>query len=780
MYSRVRLIIIAFILACSTTFATCPGGNNEVIVQIIPDGYPHETSWELVDISGAILASGGSTGDTVCVPSNSCTQFIIRDSYGDGIFAPGGYWLYVDGNLATSGAAFGTQAAFQFNCPPGAYCPTPLPINTGSFTSLFDDTWYSFTPAQTGTYNLSTCTGNSCNTQIWIYDICPGLPYPEDAPGSYAYNDDYCGDQASLNVMLVAGTPYYFRIGDSNDDCNGTIDFTFSYVGPVQGCTDPTSCNFNPLAVIDDGSCIFFPDPACVGPDLRFDSVSFVSSLSMSPHTAATCDVAEGCVTGYGQRYVLQFTSKIDNIGPQDYYIGTPSSQPNMFNLNNCHGHAHYEGYGDYRLFDLNGNIVPAGHKNGFCVMDLCGMGQYTCGNMGISSGCYDVYGAGTQCQWLDLTDVPDGDYRVAVIINSQHLPDALGRYEQNFLNNALQVCINITRSAPGAMPTFTLLPSCAPYVDCAGVPGGASEPDCNGICNGPGYFGDTYSDQTLDAQDVETYLDMIQSNFPTANCYDLNADGELSVMDAALVNWCRNGNPNHPGGSVHNHCQFPRSITNPTDSIGLTITDINFSANYVDVAVKNPQYGLKAYQFALSGVTISSVVSLTNPIEFPVDVRFLPNRSEIFAVSLQDSLLDRSTIFQPLVRIYFSAITDTTICISRVIDLVNEMAENASPYLENACRAAMNTAIAGILSPANIAIVPNPAESKASIHLPAGFEEIEYLELMDAAGRQFHVPVSPMKDRWFSADLSRLGPGVYFIQVKGSGTFGVARLVRY
>ena len=773
------LLLLGFLLLTSGSNATCPGGNSEVIVQIIPDSYPNEISWEIYDISGTLLGSGGPVGDTLCVPSNTCTQFIMHDSYGDGIYAPGGYWLYIDGALATSGNAFGSQATFQFNCPPGAYCTGPLPINTGTYTTLFDDSWYSFTPGQTGTYNLSTCTGNTCNTKIWIYDNCPGLPYPEDAPGSYAFNDDFCGTQASLNVMLVAGTPYYFRIGDNNDDCNGPIDFSFSYVGPVQGCTDQSACNYNPLAVIDDGSCIYFPDPGCAGPDLRFDSVSFVSSLSMAAHNAATCDVAEGCVTGYGQRYVLRFTSKIDNIGPQDYYIGTPQTQPNMFNLNNCHGHAHYEGYGDYRLFDLNGNIVPAGHKNGFCVMDLCGMGQYSCGNMGISSGCYDVYGAGTQCQWLDLTDVPDGDYRVAIIINARHLPDALGRYEQNFLNNALQVCINITRPVPGAMPNFTLLPSCAPYVDCAGLPGGASEPDCNGICNGPGYFGDTYSDQTLNAQDVETYLDMIQSSFPSATCYDLNADGELSVMDAALVNWCRNGNPNHPGGSVHNHCQFPRSIVNPNDSMALTITDIDFSANYLDVAIRNPLYGLKGYQFEMSGINISSVVSLANPVEFPVDVRFLTGSSQVFAVSLQDSMLDRSTGFQPLVRIYFSSITDTTICISRVLDLVNEMAEDATPVLENACRSSMTTSIAPILSPADIAIVPNPANDRAFIHLPETGSPLTTLELLDMAGRSFSVPVSPLHDQWYSADLSKLSQGVYLLRIMTPSQQGVARLVR-
>ncbi|HRU62226.1 MAG TPA: T9SS type A sorting domain-containing protein, partial [Bacteroidia bacterium] len=303
--------------------------------------------------------------------------------------------------------------------------------------------------------------------------------------------------------------------------------------------------------------------------------------------------------------------------------------------------------------------------------------------------------------------------------------------------------------------------------------------PDCNGICNGPGYFGDTYSDQTLNAQDVETYLDMIQSSFPSATCYDLNADGELSVMDAALVNWCRNGNPNHPGGSVHNHCQFPRSIVNPNDSMALTITDIDFSANYLDVAIRNPLYGLKGYQFEMSGINISSVVSLANPVEFPVDVRFLTGSSQVFAVSLQDSMLDRSTGFQPLVRIYFSSITDTTICISRVLDLVNEMAEDATPVLENACRSSMTTSIAPILSPADIAIVPNPANDRAFIHLPETGSPLTTLELLDMAGRSFSVPVSPLHDQWYSADLSKLSQGVYLLRIMTPSQQGVARLVR-
>ncbi|HNP99985.1 MAG TPA: lysyl oxidase family protein, partial [Bacteroidia bacterium] len=437
---------LLLLLVCSLWFtlkvsATCSPGYSEIIVSIVPDAFPTDITWTLTDSSGTAIASNGAVGDTICIPSGSCHTFTIYDSFGDGFNTPGGYWLYVDGNLVANGGNFGFQATYSLNCPAGMHCTSAIPITDGSYSAPFDDTWYSYTPAVSGTYNISTCNNNTCDTKVWVYSTCPAQPYAEGPPGSYAYNDDNnCGTQANLDVIFVANITYFIRIGDNMDQCSGPINFDLSYVGPISGCMDPNACNYNPAATVDDGSCIYNGNPGCAGPDLQLDSIAFLNSLGIQSQVAGTCDIDEGCVTGYGTRYVISFTSKINNIGSLDFYIGDPSSNPGMFNTNNCHGHAHYEGYGDYRLFDSNGNLVPAGHKNGFCVMDLCGFGQYNCGMMGISVGCYDAYGAGTQCQWLDITDVPEGDYRIAAIINSHHLPDAMGHYETNYLNNALQV----------------------------------------------------------------------------------------------------------------------------------------------------------------------------------------------------------------------------------------------------------------------------------------------------------------------------------------------------
>jgi|NorSeaMetagenome_1021524.scaffolds.fasta_scaffold541699_1 hypothetical protein len=38
-------------------------------------------------------------------------------------------------------------------------------------------------------------------------------------------------------------------------------------------------------------------------------------------------------------------------------------------------------------------------------------MHGFTCNNMGISPGCSDKYLNTFDCQWIDITDLPDGDY---------------------------------------------------------------------------------------------------------------------------------------------------------------------------------------------------------------------------------------------------------------------------------------------------------------------------------------------------------------------------------
>src|SRR6056300_1275363 len=88
-----------FILGIPELSAQCESGESEIAVVIVPANWPNVISWELL-YDGEVFGSGTSQGYTICFDSSietPCLQFSIHDSYGDGIYAPGGYWLYQDG-----------------------------------------------------------------------------------------------------------------------------------------------------------------------------------------------------------------------------------------------------------------------------------------------------------------------------------------------------------------------------------------------------------------------------------------------------------------------------------------------------------------------------------------------------------------------------------------------------------------------------------------------------------------------------------------------------------
>ena len=124
-----KIILVSFIIALFTnySFAQCPAGQVEIRVDILTDNYGFENYWTLSYESGDIIMQGGQGGVyenftnysyTDCVPEETSVVFEIYDEYGDGIFAPGGYWLYVDDFLVSSGSNdIGSYATFTTNTP---------------------------------------------------------------------------------------------------------------------------------------------------------------------------------------------------------------------------------------------------------------------------------------------------------------------------------------------------------------------------------------------------------------------------------------------------------------------------------------------------------------------------------------------------------------------------------------------------------------------------------------------------------------------------------------
>ena len=117
--------------------------NNEVILALQLDDYPEETSWEIVDVNGYTIASGGTydgqegelTTASVCLP-DGCYDYIIYDDYGDGIccdYGNGAYTLTdINGQVLASGGQFTSIETTNFCLNTGGGCSIQL-INNHDF-----------------------------------------------------------------------------------------------------------------------------------------------------------------------------------------------------------------------------------------------------------------------------------------------------------------------------------------------------------------------------------------------------------------------------------------------------------------------------------------------------------------------------------------------------------------------------------------------------------------------------------------------------------------------
>jgi len=132
-----------------------------VTLDLLTDNYGSETTWELTDASGYIVAQGGPysnatnySSEIEITNSNECYTFTINDSYGDGIccqYGTGSYSISDDsGNLIVSGGEFSSEDSTTFRVG-----------ETLGLSSFMDDGLKIFPNPSNGIFTIKTSITNS-------------------------------------------------------------------------------------------------------------------------------------------------------------------------------------------------------------------------------------------------------------------------------------------------------------------------------------------------------------------------------------------------------------------------------------------------------------------------------------------------------------------------------------------------------------------------------------------------------------------------------------------
>ena len=186
----------------------------------------------------------------------------------------------------------------------------------------------------------------------------------------------------------------------------------------------------------------------------------FESSLRRSPYVDVSlmyylrCALEDKCLASDAAtkadgdlRYLLRFDSLTMNYGVR---VFTPFLQRSQWIWHACHNHYHsFEVFISYDLLNSDGSKVAEGHKASFCLEDsVCDTGSYAryrCSTdvQGISVNCGDLYARHLDCQWIDITGVPDGFYTIQLHVNPDHLV-----IESDYRNNIIQCDIQLSRRA--------------------------------------------------------------------------------------------------------------------------------------------------------------------------------------------------------------------------------------------------------------------------------------------------------------------------------------------
>jgi len=442
---------------CADLDPPCPVGGggcdeDELVVKIMTDNFPEETTWQITDENFIQVGSGGPYPglsdtlivDTVCVDSQGCYNFVIYDSGGNGIGSGGYYQLWLNSGLVGADYNFdGDSASISYvgnNCIGLGACCDDLIGECDMYVDNLD------------------CQG--ADQRFIEYGFCddfdpPCGGCPEDMMTIHVMTDDYPDEiswvlRDNLNSVVAQGGPYpslnnlyvdsicveslncySFTIYDSYGDgifppgyfaiyFNDSLlvlnnsycadSFTVSHLGngcgPVLGacCDDSTSdcnedieernCQGSSMRFLADGQCDELNPPCggCSEDEILIEIMPDDYPLEIT-----------WALTMSGTSYVVDFGGPLDAYNTlYRYYYCAPSDSCYDFYIFDSEGDGICCDYGTgyYRIY-LNGALIDSGgqYLTGDTVVEI-GNG---CGGSGCDYVIGDANNSGT-FNGLDVT----------------------------------------------------------------------------------------------------------------------------------------------------------------------------------------------------------------------------------------------------------------------------------------------------------------------------------------------------------------------------------------